>query len=58
VAAEPQGLATPPTPEAWYAAIEKLRAQGRLEEAERELERLEKAYPGWLEKHLEERAPR
>jgi hypothetical protein len=55
-AADDQGLVTPPTPEAWYAAIEKLRAEGRLEEAERELERLEKAYPGWLEAHLEKQA--
>jgi hypothetical protein len=42
------------TPEAWYAAIEKLRAQGRTQEADRELERLKKAWPGWLEKHLAE----
>jgi hypothetical protein len=45
-------LARPPTPEAWYAAIVKLRADGKTEEAERELERLKKAYPGWLEQHL------
>lgn len=44
-----EGRATPPTPEAWYAAIEKLRRDGRFEEAERELERLKRAYPGWLE---------
>jgi hypothetical protein len=51
-------LARPRTPEAWYAAIEKLRAEGRTEEAERELERLKEAYPGWLEKHLAKQAPR
>lgn len=43
-----------PSPEAWYAEIEKLRAAGRMQEADRELERLKKAYPGWLEQHLEE----
>jgi hypothetical protein len=42
------------SPEDWYAEIEKLRAAGRTEEADRELERLEAAYPGWLERHLEE----
>jgi hypothetical protein len=42
------------SPEDWYATIEKLRAAGRTEEADRELERLEAAYPGWLERHLEE----
>ena len=40
------------TPEAWYAYIEKLRAQGRTEEANRQLARLEKAYPGWVERYL------
>jgi hypothetical protein len=40
-----------PAPEDWYASIEDLRAAGRHEEADRELERLEAAYPGWLEKH-------
>jgi hypothetical protein len=44
-----------PTPEAWYVAIEKLRAQGRTQDADRELEKLKKAYPGWLEQHLEDR---
>jgi hypothetical protein len=39
------------SPEAWYAEIEKLRAAGHDEEAHRELENLEAAYPGWLEKH-------
>jgi hypothetical protein len=45
--------ASTPTPEDWYAAIEKLRAEGRIEEAERELERLRKAWPGWLEQQAE-----
>ncbi len=45
--------ATPPTPEAWYAEILELRAEGRTEEAERELERLRQAYPGWLEQRAE-----
>jgi hypothetical protein len=40
-----------PAPEDWYAGIEELRAAGRNEEADRELERLEAAYPGWLEKN-------
>jgi hypothetical protein len=40
-------------PEDWYAEIEKLRAAGRTEEADRELERLKEAHPGWLERHLE-----
>ncbi len=44
---------TKPSPDAWYAEIEKLRAAGRTQEADRELERLKKAYPGWLEQHLE-----
>jgi len=38
-------------PEEWYADIEALRAEGRIEEAESELERLETAWPGWLERH-------
>jgi hypothetical protein len=46
------------TPEAWYAEIEKLRAQRRSEEAERELARLNEAFPGWLERYLKERDPR
>jgi hypothetical protein len=50
-------LATPPTPEAWYAAIEKLRREGRKADAERELARLEKAYPGWLEAYLKRPPP-
>jgi hypothetical protein len=40
-----------PAPEDWYASIEDLRAAGRHDEADRELERLEVAYPGWLEKN-------
>lgn len=50
-------LARPPTPEAWYAAIEKLRREGRKAQAERELERLKEAYPGWLEEYLRQQAP-
>ena len=42
------------TPEAWYAYIEKLRAQGKTEEADRQLARLEKAHPGWVERYLRE----
>jgi len=49
---------TPPTPEVWYAAIEKLRADGRHDRAKRELERLEQAHPGWLAKHHPNDAPR
>lgn len=37
------------TPEDWYAEIEKLRAAGKKREAKRELEKLKKAHPGWLE---------
>jgi hypothetical protein len=36
------------SPEAWYAEIERLRAAGEEEEADRQLERLEIVYPGWL----------
>lgn len=43
-----------PTPEQWYVQIEALRAAGRDEEAAAELEKLEAAYPGWLEQHLQE----
>lgn len=50
-------LAKPPTPEAWYAAIEKLRREGRKAQAERELERLKEAYPGWLEEYLRQQPP-
>jgi hypothetical protein len=41
-------------PEAWYAEIEKLRAAGRVDEADRELARLERAHPGWIERHRAE----
>jgi hypothetical protein len=43
------------SPETWYAHIERLRAQGRHEEAERQLARLEKAHPGWVERYLRDR---
>ncbi len=46
------------TPETWYAYIEKLRAEGKAEEAERQLARLEKAHPGWVARHLRENAGR
>ena len=46
------------TPEAWYAYVEKLRAEGKAMEADRQLARLEKAHPGWLEFHLRERGDR
>jgi len=39
----------PPDPEAWLAKIEALEADGRPREAATERERLEAAYPGWLE---------
>jgi hypothetical protein len=55
--AAPGAGATPPAPEDWYAAIEKLRREGRTAEADRELERLKKAYPGWLEQHLKAQPP-
>jgi hypothetical protein len=43
------------TPETWYAYIERLRAEGKHEEAERQLGRLEKAHPGWVERYLRDR---
>lgn len=46
------------TPETWYAYIEKLRAQGKVQEADRQLARLEKAHPGWVERYLRDRAER
>lgn len=53
-----QGIvATSITPEAWYASIEKLRREGKKAEADRELERLKKKYPGWLEEHLKKEKP-
>ena len=50
-------LPPPATPEAWYAEIERLRSQGRTADADRELERLKKKYPGWLEEHLKKEKP-
>ena len=41
----------PRDPEQWYEEIEALRAAGRIEDAEAELDRLEAAWPGWLEKN-------
>lgn len=38
-------------PEEWYEEIEALRAAGRIEDAEAEQDRLEAAWPGWLEKN-------
>ncbi len=38
-------------PAEWYAEIEALRADGRTEEADAELARLEAAWPGWMEKN-------
>jgi len=38
-----------PDPEAWLAMIEALEADGRMQEAAAERERLEAAWPGWLE---------
>ncbi|HWN07031.1 MAG TPA: hypothetical protein VNO53_07690, partial [Steroidobacteraceae bacterium] len=46
------------TPETWYAYVEKLRTQGKVEEADRQLARLEKAHPGWVERYLQDRAER
>jgi hypothetical protein len=44
------------SPETWYAYVEKLRAEGKTAEADRQLERLEKAHPGWVERYLKDRA--
>jgi len=41
------------TPEAWYAEIERLRAAGEEDEADRQLEQLRIVYPGWLERRAE-----
>lgn len=38
-------------PEIWLGEIEKLRAAGRVEEADREMERFVAAYPRYLEQH-------
>jgi len=46
------------TPEEWYADIEELRKAGKKREAKRELEKLEKAHPGWLEQHLKQEPPK
>lgn len=46
------------SPETWYAYIERLRAQGKVEEAERQLARLEKAHPGWVERFLKDNSTR
>lgn len=43
--------AGPRDPADWYAEIERLRAEGQLEEADAEQARLEAAWPGWLEKN-------
>jgi hypothetical protein len=43
------------TPESWYAYIEKLRSQGKIEEADLQVARLEKAHPGWVERYLRDR---
>lgn len=40
-----------PGPEEWLARIQRLEAEGRLDEAAAERARLEVAYPGWLEAH-------
>lgn len=40
-----------PDPETWLDEIEKLRADGRFEEADREMERFVAAYPRYLEEH-------
>ncbi len=50
-----RATATPPTPEAWYAAIEALRKSGRNAEADAELARFEAAYPDWIKKHHRKR---
>ena len=47
--------AQPPTPEAWYTAIEALRKAGRNAEADAELARFEAAYPGWIKKNHRKR---
>lgn len=52
-AAADRAQAPPRPPEAWYAEILELRAAGRNEEADRELERLRQAWPGWLEQRAE-----
>lgn len=44
-----------PEPEAWLSRIEALEAEGRMQEAAAERERLEAAYPGWLEQRARSR---
>jgi len=44
-----------PEPEAWLSQIEALEAEGRMQEAVAERERLEAAYPGWLEQRARSR---
>jgi hypothetical protein len=51
-AASAKAAAPMPDPEAWLAKIEALEAAGRTEEAAAERERLEAAYPGWLEQRI------
>lgn len=46
------------SPEAWYARIRELFAEGRRAEAERELEALRKAYPAWAAQHVKVDQPR
>lgn len=53
VPASEQAASTPEleAPDAWLARIEALEAAGRLEEAGRQRQLLEAAYPGWLADH-------
>ena len=44
----------PPSPEAWYARIRTMIAEGRRADAARELEALRKAYPEWAAKNVNE----
>lgn len=48
-------LPVPPSPEAWYAQIRKMIAEGRRTDAERELAALRKAYPDWAAKNVKEK---
>jgi hypothetical protein len=45
---------SPPSPEAWYARIRTMIAEGRRADAARELEALRKAYPEWAAKNVNE----
>lgn len=49
--AQAESAAPARDPAEWYAEIEALRADGRNEEADAELARLEAAWPGWMEKN-------